>query len=150
MGFFNNYPYTDFHELNLDWIIQKIKTLEKNLNDFEILHKIVWGGIWDIRKNYHPWTIVQNTDGTGYISVLPVGPGVDISDKTYWKPVANYQELYNDFSDRITSLEKSPVYFREDEILEFNFGKVEDKKIIFTSDSHTYNSETETTGTHAQ
>lgn len=27
MGFFNNYPYTDFHELNLDWCIEQIKTL---------------------------------------------------------------------------------------------------------------------------
>ncbi len=26
-NFFHNYPYTDFHELNLDWIIEKIKEL---------------------------------------------------------------------------------------------------------------------------
>lgn len=25
MGFFNKYPYTDFHELNLDWVLEEIK-----------------------------------------------------------------------------------------------------------------------------
>lgn len=27
-GFINQFPYTDFHELNLDWIINKMKELE--------------------------------------------------------------------------------------------------------------------------
>ena len=27
MGFFNNFPYTNFHELNSDWIIQNLKDL---------------------------------------------------------------------------------------------------------------------------
>ena len=26
--FINEYPYTDFHELNLDWVLTKIKKLE--------------------------------------------------------------------------------------------------------------------------
>ena len=27
MNFFHNYPYTDFHELNLDWCIENVKKL---------------------------------------------------------------------------------------------------------------------------
>lgn len=27
LGFFNKYPYTDFHELNLDWILKTVKDL---------------------------------------------------------------------------------------------------------------------------
>ena len=30
--FFNTYPYTDFHELNLDWILKQVKAL---VNFFE-------------------------------------------------------------------------------------------------------------------
>lgn len=31
--FFNRYPYTDFHELNLDWIISKLKDLKDAIDE---------------------------------------------------------------------------------------------------------------------
>ena len=30
-NFFNEYPYTDFHELNLDWILSKMRELEEKV-----------------------------------------------------------------------------------------------------------------------
>ncbi len=33
MGFFNKYPYTDFHELNADWLLQKMQELDKRLDE---------------------------------------------------------------------------------------------------------------------
>lgn len=33
LDFFNNYPYTDFHELNLDWIISALKALQDSYAD---------------------------------------------------------------------------------------------------------------------
>lgn len=35
MGFINDYPYNDFHELNLDWILTKIKELQSTIDTFE-------------------------------------------------------------------------------------------------------------------
>ena len=33
--FDNKYPYLDFHELNLDWVIAKITEFDKKLNEYE-------------------------------------------------------------------------------------------------------------------
>ena len=48
MGIFNVFPRTDFHELNLDWIINKIKGLE---NGGEELEKKVKENIENIQSN---------------------------------------------------------------------------------------------------
>lgn len=29
MGIFNNFPWTNFHEINLDWLLKKVKGLEE-------------------------------------------------------------------------------------------------------------------------
>lgn len=33
MSFFNKYPYTDFHEMNLDWLLNEMKALETKLDN---------------------------------------------------------------------------------------------------------------------
>lgn len=35
MGLFENFPYTNFHELNLDWIIKTMKALDEKVNSIE-------------------------------------------------------------------------------------------------------------------
>lgn len=34
MAFFNKYPYTDFHELNADWILKQLSTFQTQLDEF--------------------------------------------------------------------------------------------------------------------
>lgn len=38
MGFWNKYPYTDFHELNLDWLLNEVSTIEHRIDE---LHDIL-------------------------------------------------------------------------------------------------------------
>lgn len=35
MGLFEQFPYSNFHELNLDWIIQTVKDLDEKVNSIE-------------------------------------------------------------------------------------------------------------------
>lgn len=42
MAFFNKYPYTDFHELNLDWVLKIVKSLMQavdSLDDWRAEHE---------------------------------------------------------------------------------------------------------------
>lgn len=33
MALFDNFPYANFHEMNLDWIIAKVKELDSEFNE---------------------------------------------------------------------------------------------------------------------
>lgn len=103
--FFNKYPNTNFHELNLDWIISEIKKLHTYWDEFAVINKISFDGLWTIEKAYPAWTIVDTPNHSGYISIKPVPIGVNIDNEDYWRQVANYSELYADMQNRIIQIE---------------------------------------------
>ena len=66
----NYWPYTDIHELNLDWILEKVKALDAKLNDD--IDTYVQEYIdehfedWTVNANYDPDTqTIVYTNGTG-------------------------------------------------------------------------------------
>lgn len=86
----NTYPYTDFHELNLDWIIKAIKRLSKELTDFVNLNTIKYADPiqWNITSQYETNTVVLDSlTGTAYLSKQPVPSGVSITDTAYWQVI---------------------------------------------------------------
>lgn len=106
---FNGYPYTDSHELNLDWIIKTVKKTEKTVDDFTVFNKLTWCGVWDASKSYVQWSIVQDSDGNGYIAIKPVPSNVPLTDTDYWQLIAKYSDLYAAFDSRITDLETASI-----------------------------------------
>ena len=88
MGFFDNFPYTNFHEINLAWLLQAMKNLDASVREYMAVNKVGFGGIWDITKQYPAYTVVA--DGSqSYISLKPVPAGVDIENTEYWQLLAD-------------------------------------------------------------
>lgn len=90
MGMFDHFPYTNFHELNLDWILQALKEIEVTMDQFVSLNMIKYADPiqWDITRQYSKNTIVIDpVTGTAYISVDNVPSGVALSNTDYWSVV---------------------------------------------------------------
>ena len=85
--FINRYPYSDTHELNLDWVIAECKRLANEMKGFEAINQVTYKGSWDISEQYAPWSIV-NTDEYAYLALKAVPAGINIQNSEYWLPVS--------------------------------------------------------------
>lgn len=109
---FNNYPYTDAHELNLDWLLNKTKTLinevaeakediENNSDKIEALQKELEDFIDNIDDdyiksvvdNYLKYGVFFGLSDSGYYTVYIPEGWSDIAFFTtgYDKEVANVE-----------------------------------------------------------
>lgn len=88
--FFNQYPYMNLNDFNLDYILKALKTLSEQLENFISLNTIKYANPiqWNITKQYEANTVVIDAnDGTAYLSVKPVPTGVAITNTDYWTPI---------------------------------------------------------------
>ena len=96
MGLFDQFPYTNFHELNLDWILRALKELEKTIEQFVSINSLKYADPiqWDITSQYEKNTIVIDPQtGTAYISIQPVPAGVALTETDYWTVVFNLKNF---------------------------------------------------------
>lgn len=83
MLFRHDYPYTNFHEMNLDWLLMKIRQLEHDYYDFSAINAIEYGGDWAADTSYKKNTVVVY-NGTGYLSLKAVPAGIPVTNTEYW------------------------------------------------------------------
>ena len=103
MGFFNNFPYTNFHELNLDWLLNQMKELGTAFEDFVKSNKLKYADpfTWDATTSYNPNTMVLSPDGqVVYISLQRAPAGTPLTDGDYWLAVFDASG-YNLLQDQI-------------------------------------------------
>ena len=103
----NNWPYTDLHNLNLDWIIRTVKEMGEKLESFETYFPHVSehdNGVWDPAWNYDPNEIVYTTDAV-YIAKTSVPTGIAITNTAYWLPIATIGIDILNIDSRLTAAE---------------------------------------------
>ena len=95
MGLFQDmFPWTNIHELNLDWILSRLRALSIKLDEFVSLNSIKYADPiqWNISTQYAKNTVVIDPNtGTAYLSTNPVPSGVLLTNTDYWTPIF---ELY--------------------------------------------------------
>ena len=87
---FNQYPYINLNDLNLDYILKAIKEMRYEVTNFVSINAIKYADPiqWNITSQYEKNTIVIDpVTGTAYISVAPVPAGVALTRPEYWTVV---------------------------------------------------------------
>lgn len=97
-------PYTNFHDLNLDWIIDTLNDFNNRLTNFVSLASIKYADPiqWDITSQYEANTVVVDSAGNAYLSVQPVPSGVSLNRTEYWTKIGNFDELFANVKKAIT------------------------------------------------
>lgn len=100
----NIWPYTNFHEMNLDWILQAITDMNEKLRTFINVNTIKYADPikWDITRQYEANTVVVDEAGTAYLSVKAVPSGIAVSRTEYWTEIGNFSKLWISFKSGIT------------------------------------------------
>lgn len=108
--FLNGYPYTDFHELNLDYLMKAMTELKVAFKDFTASNALIFAEplLHDISKSYAKNTIVLDPDGNAYISIKTVPSGVQLGNTEYWLMVFNFEEYTEKANKNFTD-----NYFRD-------------------------------------
>ena len=105
--FGENFPYTNFHDLNLDWIIKMIKGLNDKFDE-AIAGRVTIADPpeWDITKQYPALTIVFD-NGKAYLSMQPVPAGTVITDEDYWYNIFDVDDLFDMIEAETTARENA-------------------------------------------
>ena len=121
MGLFDQFPYTNFHELNLDWILKALKELEHTIEQFVAINALKYADPiqWNITSQYEKNTIVIDPKtGTAYISVQPVPTGVALTNEDYWTVVFDLRSFV------VRAAKNFTIRYEEDTTLTATFNSV--------------------------
>jgi len=104
MGVFEQFPYANMHEMNLDWLLKKMKELDKAMETFKATESLKFADpiIWDITTQYEKSTIVLDPTGNAYLSLQAVPAGVQLNNEEYWLEIFNFTDYTRTANQNLT------------------------------------------------
>lgn len=95
INFFDHrYPYSDVHELNLDWIISNMQKTLAQIEAFTAANSLTFADpiLWDISQQYSKNTIVLSSTGDAFLSLEIVPEGIQLDNTKYWLEIFNFAD----------------------------------------------------------
>ncbi len=104
MGLFEQFPFTNFHELNADWLIRKMLELSRIVETFIATESVKFADpiLWDITKQYGKSTIVLDTEGNAFLSKDTVPKGIQLDNPVYWLEIFNFADYVRTANQNLT------------------------------------------------
>lgn len=101
---FNQYPYLNENDLNLDFLLKRLHEIEQIVENFVNLETIKFADpiLWNITTQYQKGTIVIDAQGNAYISKKIVPTGVELNDEEYWLEIFNFMDYVKTFNSNLT------------------------------------------------
>lgn len=131
-------PYTNFHNLNQDWIIHRMMEFEEYMQNIVQISVIKYADPiqWRITGQYEQATVVIDAEtGVAYISVQPVPAGIAITNTSYWTPVFDLRQILGNINERINDEETARI--ATDTTLQDNIDALE-QQILDAGTKHYY------------
>lgn len=103
---FNQYPYLNLNDLNLDYLLNEIKSMYNDVTNFVSINAIKYADPiqWNITSQYEKNTVVIDPlTGTAYISVAAVPSGVALTRTEYWTVVFDLGSFVTRAAQNFTS-----------------------------------------------
>ena len=104
MGVFEHFPYVNMHEMNTQWLLEKMIELDKAMETFKATESLKFADpiIWDITTQYEKSTIVLDPTGNAYLSIQAVPAGVQLNNDEYWLEIFNFTDYTRTANQNLT------------------------------------------------
>lgn len=109
-------PYTNFHNLNQDWIIRRMEEFEAYMKDIVNLSAIKYSDPiqWDITSQYEVNTVVLDRDLNAFLSTQPVPAGIALDNTNYWTAIGSFAAFFDEILEAIAYNNGNTMIMQQD------------------------------------
>ena len=101
---FNQYPYINIEDLNLDYLMARMRNLEQIVKNFVALESVTFSDPiqWSIASQYAKNVVVLDENGNAFLSKKAVPVGVGLDNEDYWLEIFNFMDYVKSYNSNLT------------------------------------------------